>query len=365
MNRTALLVAFVITVFLSRAAIAQETAPKPWYSAIQVNGFVTSSLSYNLNTPDSRKNQYRVFDYDDNSFKIDACELVFHKDAGSPGDAGFRIDLTAGSSIPAIARSAGLNGGDFDVQQAYASYIAPIGRGLKIDAGKFVTHTGYELIDGHDGYNDNATRSFLFGYAIPFTHTGLRLGYGFSDAFGASLFLVNGWDVAVDNNRSKTVGAQLSLAPGGGVTCFVNALYGPERVGNNSDNRMLVDFCGTVALSDLVTVGINGDYGAEQRVLQGGGDARWMGVAAYLRLNLLADFSLALRGELFDDKDGVRTGTVQKLTGVTITPEYRPSPGFVVRADMRLDSSDQEVFEKIDTPSKSQSTICLNALFVF
>jgi hypothetical protein len=365
MQRLSALLGCVLFALLAQTAFAQDTAPKPWYSSLLVNGFVTSSFSYNFNTPDSRKNQFRVFDYDDNSFKIDACELVFHKDAGSPGEAGFRIDVMAGSSIPAIARSAGLNAGDLDVQQAYASYIAPVGRGLRIDAGKFVTHAGYELIDGHDGYNDNATRSFLFGYAIPFTHTGLRLGYGFSDAFGASLFLVNGWDVAVDNNRSKTVGAQLSLAPGGGVTCFVNALYGPERADNNSDNRALVDVCGTVALSDVVTVGINGDYGAEQRVLQGGGDARWMGVAAYLRLNLCADFSLALRGELFDDKDGVRTGTVQKLTGVTITPEYRPAPGFVVRADLRLDSSDQEVFEKIDAPSKSQSTVCINALFVF
>jgi hypothetical protein len=34
---------------------------------------------------------------------------------------------------------------------------------------------GYEVGEGPDGYNDNASHSFLFGWAIPITHTGLRI----------------------------------------------------------------------------------------------------------------------------------------------------------------------------------------------
>jgi hypothetical protein len=33
---------------------------------------------------------------------------------------------------------------------------------------------GYELIEGYDGYNDNYSRSLLFNYAIPLTHTGVK-----------------------------------------------------------------------------------------------------------------------------------------------------------------------------------------------
>ena len=74
-----------------------------------------------------------------------------------------------------------------------------------------MTNHGYELIDGYDGYNDNATRSFSFGYAIPFTHTGLKAAYAFSDQLTAMLMLVNGWDNAKDNNSSKSAGRPACL----------------------------------------------------------------------------------------------------------------------------------------------------------
>lgn len=82
------------------------------------------------------------------------------------GDAGFRVDLEGGF-IPQASASAGLfrdadgAAGDLDLQQAYVGYAANVGRGLRFDFGKFVTPMGYELIEGYDGYNDNATRSFL------------------------------------------------------------------------------------------------------------------------------------------------------------------------------------------------------------
>ena len=40
------------------------------------------------------------------------------------------------------------------------SWNAPCGSGLRFDAGKFITHHGYEVIEGYDGWNDNATHSF-------------------------------------------------------------------------------------------------------------------------------------------------------------------------------------------------------------
>ena len=88
-------------------------------------------------------------------------------------------------AIPKVTRSTGLDAGDLDVQQAYLSYNAPFGNGLQVDIGKFTTHLGYELIEGYDGYNDNYSRSFLFGYAIPFAHTGVRTSYSFGDRVSA------------------------------------------------------------------------------------------------------------------------------------------------------------------------------------
>jgi hypothetical protein len=346
-------------------AQANSDQAKPWYEDLKINGFISGGYSYNFNKPDTAKNRFRVFDFDDNTFKVDVVELSLKKDANDIGSAGFRIDLTAGSSIPQIARSSGMSSGDVDFHQIKASYIAPIGSGLRIDAGKFITHAGYEVIEGYDGYNDNYSRSLLFGYAIPFTHTGVCFGYTFSPSVSAMLLLVNGWDNAIDNNKSKSIGAQLALAPVGGLNLLVNALYGPEKPGNNSDQRSLMDVVATFAISSVISIGVNADVATEQHSSANGGDASWSGFAGYLRINASEKFSLSLRGEMFDDKDGLRTGVVQKLTEITITPEFRATKNFIVRGDFRLDGSDKNVFQKGSDYTGSQSTAALNFLYVF
>ena len=173
---------------------AAPATPAPWYAQISVNGLVSASYVGNVNSPSSGTNQFRVFDTRSDTFALDVAELVVQRSVSAPGDAGFRVDLTFGSLIPKVTAAAGLfrdeNGvaGSFDLQQAYFSYIAPAGRGLRIDAGKFTTYLGYEVIEGYDGYNDNHSHSFLFGYAQPITHTGLRVSYPFSGAVSAQVY---------------------------------------------------------------------------------------------------------------------------------------------------------------------------------
>lgn len=188
------------------------TSPK-WYDELSLNVFVSTSYSYNFNKPDTMKNMYRVFDHDDNSIKLDAVEFSIARAALNPGDVGFRADLMAGSSIPAVTKSSGMEMGDIDIHQIFATFIAPLGSGLRLDAGKFITPAGLEVIEGYDGYNDNYSHSFLFAYATPFTHTGVKASYVLSGSVSGMVLLVNGWDNAVDNNSGKTVGAQLGVFP--------------------------------------------------------------------------------------------------------------------------------------------------------
>ena len=84
--------------------------------------------------------------------------------------------------------------------------IGPVGKGLQLDFGKFVTPMGAEVIETKDNWN--YSRSLLFALAIPYYHAGLRATYNFSDKFAASAYLVNGWNDVVDNNHGKTIGFQ-------------------------------------------------------------------------------------------------------------------------------------------------------------
>ena len=350
---------------VAAAAPAPPPAPK-WYEEIAVNGFLSATYSYNFNTPPSGKNQYRAFDFDDNMLKLDVFTLTLQKPVSKPGEAGFRVDASAGSSLPRVEAAYGLfQGQDFDLKQAFVSYIAPVGTGLRFDAGKFLTYFGYEYIESWDTPNDNATHSFGFLYGVPATHTGLKATYSFSDQLAATLMVVNGWDNARDNNSSKSVGAQIAWTPTKAVTVYGNFITGPERTGVNSDPRSTFEVTAQWKLTDATVFGLDGLYGTEKGAVTPGETASWSGLAGYARLGVSDAFALCLRAEYFNDADGARTGTAQKLKEVTLTPELKITKGLVLRADLRIDWSDQSVFEKSAGTSKTQPTVAINAYYAF
>jgi hypothetical protein len=358
---------------------AQETPEEGRRSReIQINAMASTSIEFNANRPAGRSNQFRVFDQDAETFQLDVVELVAQKIATEKGSAGFRVDITGGSGIPRVAASSGLfrdaagRGQDIDIHQALVSYIAPVGNGLRLDLGKHVTHLGYEVIDGYDGTNDQATRSFLFGYAIPFTQTGIRASYSFSSKVAASAYLVNGWDNVRDNNAAKSFGGQLSLSPAHPVVLLLNYLGGAEQDSSEGNLRQVFDVVCSVKLHERISLGFNADYGKEEDAIVSSDpivreNAHWQGAALYARVGLSPRLAFCARGEYFDDAQGARTGVRQKLKEATLTPELRLSPGFLLRGDLRYDVSDRRVFLKKDEErgSKSQPTISLNALFLF
>ena len=357
-----------------QSASAQATdGGAAWLNEISLNGFLSTTYGYNFNRPPSGTNQFRVFDFDDNTFKLDVFELVVQKAVAKPRDAGFRVDFTVGSSIPRVAASAGLFrdasgvAEDIDVHQAFVSWIAPTGNGLRFDVGKFITHFGYEVIEGYDAWNDNATRSILFGFAIPFTHVGARASYALSPKVSVMAMVVNGWDVARDNNRSKSVGGQIALTTAPALTVYLNGMWGPEQAGNDANDRSLLDAVAILKVGRL-TVGANGDYGREQFDTDVAGvtmTTRWSGVAGYVRLAMTPSFALAIRGESFNDRDGVRTGTAQTLDEFTITPELRLTRHLLVRGDARIDRSTLTIFQKPTEFSKTQPTVLLDVIYSF
>src|SRR5262245_33045621 len=79
-----------------------------WMESVTLNGFVSTSWSYNFGRPTSGTNQLRVFDFDDDTFKLDLFELVVQKPASKPSESGVRVDLAVGSSVPRVTASAGL-----------------------------------------------------------------------------------------------------------------------------------------------------------------------------------------------------------------------------------------------------------------
>jgi hypothetical protein len=323
------------------------------------------------------ENDLRVFDHKANSFGLDLAQIVFQKDPAL-GNTGYKLKLSAGETAKWI-HSRGLSGADlstaqsgeatntFDVTEAYMSYNAAVGKGIRFDLGKMVTYFGAEVIEAID--NPNYSRSLLFNYAIPFTHTGLKMSYTFTDALSASFHVVNGWDNSTDNNKGKCYGASVTYAPAEIVSLIVNGMTGPEEdqtatpaIGSvGSNKRSLVDVVATVKPVKNLSLIVNTDNGREQNLPGLDGPATWSGAAGIVKYDFSDKYSLSVRGETFGDKEGFRTGMAQRVKEITVTPEIRLNGGLILRPEYRHDSSTMSAFD--NATKKSQNTVALGAMY--
>jgi hypothetical protein len=188
------------------AVLAQEAPPpaatppapaEPGSPQIDVTGFVDFYYLYDLNKVAPA---LRSFDVQHNAFSLSMAEIAFAKGVTTDSRVGFRIDLDFGKAADLVAAYEPEPDGKEiykHVQQAYLSVLA--GSKLQLDTGKFVTPLGAEVIESQDNWN--YSRSVLFGYAIPFYHTGLRATLPVNDKLTLAGYLVNGW-----NNSSEIRG---------------------------------------------------------------------------------------------------------------------------------------------------------------
>ncbi len=323
----------------------------------------------------------RVFDYKRDALVLDAIDLSWHKlpENGFGG----KLNLTLGKDADTIAAYGTIDKGRgpqngannvADVTQAFLHYGAGP---FSVIAGKYVTMAGAEVIKGPA--NPNVSRSILFGYAIPFTHTGARATYVFSDALSVMVGVNEGWDTFKDTNDDLTAELGLLWVPSKMFSLAAQAYSGKEQLFNyptissNKGTRNLIDLVGTINATDRLSFTLNYDYGTQDNastvVPSGASKAKWTGLAGYANYQFNDQWKLSFRAEYFDDKDGYRTGVVQKWKEATLTMAYVPPAvkNLELRAELRGDRSNVASFLAKDeaTAKKSQNSFGLQALYKF
>ena len=397
----------------------------------KISGAVEASYTQNFNNPNTNINQLRIFDTQANSFVPQVAQIVFEKTAVASGSTADRVGFRARLNFGAQSRYSrartnfqpGTDNNELDFQELYAEYIAPIGNGLKIQAGKINTLIGYEGINSWE--NPNFSRSFMFGLSQAFTTTGIRFTYPLASWGTVALGLVNGWDNIEDNNRGKTFewkvdltphekfgiaffgsyGAEQSNGGNGGAFCSVGVAVGQAGC-DPTGKRTVVGSIITIKPTEKDTLILEPYYGNEAnasplRVSQGlSSNARWNGMIAYFTHDFNDQtqphaFSLRIRGEIFEDAGGARTctggvnfsggtntcsgaqftgfnttaniyaGVRQTLTEGTFTLQYKPSPSLITRAEFRYDSSNRDSFIRGDRAVDNQSTLGFSVVYLF
>lgn len=334
-------------------------------AGLQMSGYADISYIYNFAESDpgsgSRTNRVRTFDTEPNGFTPHVFELVLEKPMTDELPVGFRADLFMGDDASVIkstglGRPAASADADFDLQQVYLTAKAPVGDGIDFKVGKFVTLLGAEVIESPANWN--FSRSYLFGFAIPFTHTGALASYPLGEFGSVTTGVVNGWDIVDDNNKAKSLLGNVTLTPLEGVTLSFNGITGAERTGDNKNDRTVFDFVATYQLLEKLTLMANYDYGHESGLVQGTGAAGfdsvdWTGLALYAKYDLTDKWSLAGRTEWFDDKDNVRTlvtgeggGAPDDVDyyGFTLTSQWTLHEHVLARLEYRHDKADEDIF---------------------
>src|SRR6202165_934230 len=199
----------------AEAAVASPSTPAPAGLAAvlgptTLSGFVDTYYGFNSNHPANRQNGLRNFDVNTNQFGLNMIELVADKSVDNTNRLGYHVALGFGQAMNMVNSASPTElGFDQYLKEGYLEYMAPIGKGLQINVGKFVTPAGAEVIESKDNWN--YSRGLLFSWAIPYFHFGASGKYAFNSKFALTGYLVNGWHNSVDNNSGKTTGFTAAL----------------------------------------------------------------------------------------------------------------------------------------------------------
>jgi len=381
---------------------------------VEIDGSVAGSYFYNFNNPDLSStagntpapgatpagvggNQgfnglFYPFTPDHNSFQVDQVWIGLAKSATEESRAGFGFDVLFGQRAASMNANFGVSIGralgdtttDLYVHQAYVEYLAPIGDGLNVKAGKFATLVGAEVLDTTKNFN--ITNGLVYNLFQPIDHVGLLATQSIGAA-EVSLGIVN-TGTTVSNSSpdwNKAKAGVLSVATSqDNLSGRATLVYAADGFNDNSTKNGLLDVVATFDPSDTLSLWANADYLWEQ----GSGKSAW-GLAVAGRQALGDRTGVSIRAEyaneqgLNENQFGLGDGTcmggtacLAEVWGLTGTVDHELVENLVLRGEVRYDQVNVRgaVDEFIDgtgstganfDSSKNQVTIGAQVAYIF
>ncbi|HEX4515359.1 MAG TPA: outer membrane beta-barrel protein [Polyangiaceae bacterium] len=350
-----------------------------------LSGYVEAFYQWNFNQPSNFITNYRGFDNRHNIFTIDNIVL----DALGKFDrvqAHFAVQVgntpeTYYSQEPVWRATAGAGASGPDVwklvQQANVGYKAPIGNGLLMEAGIFVSPIGPETLPIKDNFN--WSRSNLF-FALPYYHTGVRATYPLTDRWSATAMLCNGWNSVVDDNIELSLSGMVTYTAADTFSATLLYFGGVERPTNAPEGRAwrnLFDAYATWSPTKRVSTIFHADAGFEPNNF---GTSAWGAGAVSVRVQPLSWMYLSARADAFYENvpagaTPIFWGGSRWVTSQTATFDVRPNANMSVRLELRHDESQAPIYFAGDvgtdsggnyiTNARSQTTITAGAVAWF
>jgi hypothetical protein len=241
-----------------------------------------------------------------------------------------------------VPREHAMSGADTlrHVARANVSYLAPVGNGLELSAGLMKGFINYESFYAKDNFN--YTRAYLTDYNPNFIFAvGGR--YPITPNVDVGLHVLNGFQYLSHPNTMPSYAAELDWRLTKRTTLYQDFYYGPDQ--SDTDLKFWRAFSDSTLQwrGESLTLALSYDVGTEKSSTDPGNPRQfWMASAVYTRWELGGPWAVALRPEVFWDRNGLMTHAQQLLWAMTSTLDYKQHLGpqlAIVRLEYRYDRS--------------------------
>jgi hypothetical protein len=346
---------------------------------VELYGFANASFVLGLARPrGARKEAFplRVNDTDHQTFSVPYAKVGVRREVEGEGwDLGLGVEVGAGRMVEDVfSLDPDFNGGEeVNLVQGWVDLQLPTRRPLLLRGGRTYGWFGVESLDLPS--NDNLSLSYFANFT-PYTHTGVSAGVELVDGLRYTQWIVNGWDLVVDQNDAKSYGGHLRWEQGDLPALAAHWLIGAERPSNEHDLRWLAQLDATWEVRDGTTLRASGHYGQEEGAALGGGTAKYGGLLLIARQDLVSfgddddDATLYLAGRVawWRDQGGSKTGRDQALLDTTVTLGLEVLEHGLLRLEWRRDDStkDDVFLGRRGLPSRdAQETVAIDLSVAF
>jgi hypothetical protein len=337
-----------LAAFLLRAAVAVAQPTLASDQAWLYGAFVDVGYLGDPNDPPSHVFRNRGTTPRVNDVTVNIAAAWLKKSVSDSSRWGIELTAHAGadsktfgfSSTAPNVRGSGILShlGPTDVQ-----YLAPIGKGLTMQAGIFSSLIGYDALYAKD--NLSYTRPWGADYT-PYLMLGVNASYPLTPRIVGTFAVINGYFHLAHANNVPSLAAQVAYRLNDAVTVKQTVLAGPHQADTAfAFWRILSDTILERRTRRLVTA-FEYQIGAERVDEVDGLRALWTSAQLPVHWVVHAPWSVTFRPELAWDRDGRwiagEIGLGQSIAALTSTLEYRlpyRRTNTLVRVEHRVDRS--------------------------
>lgn len=322
------------------SAIPQADMPAEW----QVGGFLDIGYLNSLNSPSNH-----LFRSRGTTPRVDELDLnmtggYVRKHASESSRWGMELTGHAGRDSQVFGFSAtapNLAGSDWlrRLGPTNTSYLAPVGRGLRLQGGIFGSFIGYDSLYTKDNFT--YTRPWTADFT-PYLMLGVNAGYSVSQKLIVTGLLVNGYWHLAHANDLPSVGGQLAYKATERITLKQTVLYGPHQRSTALEHWRFISDTIVERKTDRLTTAFELQASTEIVDAAGTPRASWVAGQAPVHWAISGPWSVTVRPEFASDAQGRWTTFEQSVKALTTTLEYRVSvrqARAIVRFEHRYDHS--------------------------